>query len=128
MAGSLAGPLAEAPVSDAAAGLQQTPTAQLGHLSLSCLYLPLSVIPRGGCVGQGYGGGGAKTGGFTSAIYSQSERMTLDLGMTEAWTQVMSGSGLGSQTAHSQNTLEGLLKLLVGTGVDDRVDATVEVA
>lgn len=54
--------------------------------------------------------------------------MTLDLPLVLVWTQMVRGSGLGSQTVHSQQTLEGLLKLQVRARVDDGIDATVEIA
>jgi len=127
----------------AAAGGPQPLPAQLGHLVPAALHRPLPgrcapllpAVPGGGGrrPGPPYIGGGGAEARRVSPSLVQVERegrgVALAVALAVAVAQLRRGpAGRGSQTADPQQALEGLPELQVGAGVDDRVDAAVEVA
>lgn len=88
--------------------------------------LPVPAVPGGRAAGQHYGRGRAQAGRIVTA--RQAEDLRLAVPRTVALVQLVGRRGSLAEAARSQHAQEGFLKLLTGAGVDDGVDAAVEVA
>ena len=123
---------------DAAAGGPEALPAQFGHLGPAALHRappegprpgrgpPLATVPGGRRAGQARGGQGAEARGVPPLVQVEVEGVGVALALQR--TQAERGLGRGPQAADAQQALEGLPELQVGAGVDDGVDAAVEVA
>lgn len=88
--------------------------------------LPFPAIPGGRAAGQSDGGGRAQAGWVVATRQAQDLRLTVP--RTVALVEHVGRRGSLAETAGAQHAQEGFLKLLTGAGVDDGVDAAVEVA
>lgn len=88
--------------------------------------LPFPAVPGGRAAGQSDGGGRAQAGWVVAARQAQDLRLTVP--GTVALVERVGRCGSLAEAAGAQHAQEGFLKLLTGAGVDDGVDAAVEVA
>lgn len=125
---------------DAAAGSAEAFSAEFGYFSPVRLSRsrpicgacgkdpPLPAVPGGRSSRQGHRGRGAQATGSPSVVQDQRQRVAVTLSLAVTCTQVVAVWSWGlSQTVHTKQALEGFLKLLVRTWVDDGINAAVEV-